>query len=174
MRAVVGLGIPGLPSIPSNPPSPAQSIPSVQASQRHRSHSRSPLRGRKRARNVDQVRDIAKLKGQLAQILEHLSRQQVPPAPAPAPLAPAPEYTPALPVVATEVEQQEVVMSEEEKDALSLVVSWDEESFLRTETQDTYLTQSSVDLDVMLTVALNTQPIPSGAVNSLDKWWTAS
>ncbi|MGH0138218.1 UNVERIFIED_CONTAM: hypothetical protein FKN15_065676 [Acipenser sinensis] len=37
----------------------------------------------------DQARDIAKLKGQMAQILDHLSRQQVPPAPATAPPVPA-------------------------------------------------------------------------------------
>ncbi|MGH0182801.1 UNVERIFIED_CONTAM: hypothetical protein FKN15_010455 [Acipenser sinensis] len=61
------------------------------------------------------------------------------------PPAPAPEHTLALPVVATEVEQQEVVMSEEEQDALSLVASWDEESFLQTETQDPDLTQNPFD-----------------------------
>ncbi|MGH0123282.1 UNVERIFIED_CONTAM: hypothetical protein FKN15_021022 [Acipenser sinensis] len=118
-----------------------QSIPSVQASQHHRNRSRSPLRGRKRARNADQARDIAEFKGQMAQILKLLSRQQVPPAPAPAPPAPPPEHTPASPVVATEVGQQDVVMSEEEQDVLSLAASWDEESFLRTETQDPDLTQ---------------------------------
>ncbi|MGH0138068.1 UNVERIFIED_CONTAM: hypothetical protein FKN15_026045 [Acipenser sinensis] len=68
-------------------------------------------------------RDIAELKNQMAQILEHLSRQQVPPAPAPAPPLPAPEHTPALSVVATEVEQQDVVMSEEEQDAFTLAPS---------------------------------------------------
>ncbi|MGH0133280.1 UNVERIFIED_CONTAM: hypothetical protein FKN15_039737 [Acipenser sinensis] len=101
---------------------------------------KSPSRDRKRARNADQARDIAELKGQMAQILKHLSRQQVPPAPAPASPAPAPEHTPASPVVATEVEQQDVVMSEEEQDAISLGASWDEES-LQTETQNPDLTQ---------------------------------
>ncbi|MGH0141896.1 UNVERIFIED_CONTAM: hypothetical protein FKN15_002501 [Acipenser sinensis] len=69
------------------------------------------------------------------------NRQQVPPAPAPAPPAPAPEHTPASPVVAAEFDQQDVVMSEEEQDALSLAGSWDEKSFLQTETQDPDLTQ---------------------------------
>ncbi|MGH0138318.1 UNVERIFIED_CONTAM: hypothetical protein FKN15_000372 [Acipenser sinensis] len=77
----------------------------------------------------------------MTQILEHLSRQQVAPAPAPATPAPAPEHTPDSPVVAAEVEQQDVVMSEEEQDVRSLAASWDEESFLQTETQDPDLTQ---------------------------------
>ncbi|MGH0120953.1 UNVERIFIED_CONTAM: hypothetical protein FKN15_061644 [Acipenser sinensis] len=74
----------------------------------------------------------------MTQILEHLSKQQVHPAPAPAPPSPAPEHTLALPVVATEVEQQDM---EEEQDVLSLAASWAEESFLRMETQDPDLTQ---------------------------------
>ncbi|MGH0174487.1 UNVERIFIED_CONTAM: hypothetical protein FKN15_068122 [Acipenser sinensis] len=73
----------------------------------------SVIRPRKRARNADQARDIAELK---------------------APPAAAPEHTLALPVVVAEVQQQDVVMSEEEQDALSLVASWDEESFLDAET----------------------------------------
>ncbi|RXM31889.1 hypothetical protein EOD39_6583 [Acipenser ruthenus] len=136
------------------PPSPVQIIPSAQASQCHRNRSRSPSRDRKRARNADQARDIAELKGQMAQILKHLSRQQVPPAPARAPHSPAPEHTLASPVVVTEVEQQDVVMSEEEQDVLSLAASWDEESFLRTETQDPDLTQRGLEyhLSVVLKV----------------------
>ncbi|MGH0146655.1 UNVERIFIED_CONTAM: hypothetical protein FKN15_038597 [Acipenser sinensis] len=95
---------------PPHPPSPTQSISCAQASQHPRSHSRSPSRGRKRSRNADQAGDIA-----------------------PAPPSHAPEHTPASPVVAAEVNQQDVVMSEEEQDALSLAGSWDEESFLRTQ-----------------------------------------
>ncbi|RXM95159.1 hypothetical protein EOD39_17188 [Acipenser ruthenus] len=107
---------------PPHPPSPTQSISCAQASQHPCNHSRSPSR-------AGQVGDIADLKGQMAQILEHLSRQQVPPAPAPAPPSHAPDHTPASPVVAAEVDQQDVVISEEEQDALSLAASWDEESF---------------------------------------------
>ncbi|MGH0133491.1 UNVERIFIED_CONTAM: hypothetical protein FKN15_055733 [Acipenser sinensis] len=46
----------------------------------------------------------------------------------------------------TDVEQQDVVMSEQEQDTLSLTASWDKESFLQTETQDPDLTQTSADL----------------------------
>ncbi|MGH0185456.1 UNVERIFIED_CONTAM: hypothetical protein FKN15_018374 [Acipenser sinensis] len=75
--------------------------------------SRSPSRGRKRARNADHARDIAEL--------EHLSRQRAPPEPAPAPPpAPAPEQTPAYPLVTPGVSEQDVVMNEEEQDALSI------------------------------------------------------
>ncbi|MGH0128314.1 UNVERIFIED_CONTAM: hypothetical protein FKN15_038209 [Acipenser sinensis] len=117
------------------PLSPAHSIPCAQAPSRSScNHSRSPSRDRKRVKNVDQ-----------AQILEHLSRQQAShPAPAPAPPpAPAPEQTPASPLVAPEVSEQDVVMSEGEQDALSIAASWDEESFLREETQDPDLTQET-------------------------------
>ncbi|MGH0145258.1 UNVERIFIED_CONTAM: hypothetical protein FKN15_004947 [Acipenser sinensis] len=98
----------------------------------------------------------------MVQILEHLSSQQVPPAPAPAPPALAPEHTPALPVAGTEVEQQDVVMSEEEQDALSLAASWDEELFLRTETQDPDLTQVMARSSEI--------PAPSNLVRAKIEW----
>ncbi|MGH0119898.1 UNVERIFIED_CONTAM: hypothetical protein FKN15_059826 [Acipenser sinensis] len=110
------------------PSSPACSIPCVQA---------PPSRDRKRARNADQAKDIFKLKGQMAQMLELLARQQaLSPAPAPAPPpAPSPEHTLAPPVVAPGISEQDVVMSEEEQDTISVRASWDEESFLREDTR---------------------------------------
>ncbi|MGH0164961.1 UNVERIFIED_CONTAM: hypothetical protein FKN15_048085 [Acipenser sinensis] len=58
---------------------------------------------------------------------------------------PAPAAAPS--VVVAEVDQQDVVMSGEEQDAISLAASWDEESFLRTETQDPDLIQTNADFD---------------------------
>ncbi|MGH0146780.1 UNVERIFIED_CONTAM: hypothetical protein FKN15_009052 [Acipenser sinensis] len=65
-----------------------------------------------------------------------------PPCACPAsPPATAPEQSPALPFVAPEVSEQHMVMSEGEQDTLSIAASWDQESFLRGETQDPDLTQ---------------------------------
>ncbi|MGH0120029.1 UNVERIFIED_CONTAM: hypothetical protein FKN15_063843 [Acipenser sinensis] len=91
---------------------------------RSRSCSRSPSRSTKRARHSRQTRDISKLKSQMAQVLEYLVRQQaLLPAPPPAPPpASAPELTRSPPVVATDVSEQDVVMSEEEQDAISIVL----------------------------------------------------
>ncbi|MGH0151661.1 UNVERIFIED_CONTAM: hypothetical protein FKN15_020566 [Acipenser sinensis] len=143
--------------------SPTQSIPCAQAPQCSLNHSRSPSRVRKRVRNPDQVRDIVELKGQMAQILEHLSRQQVPTAPP----APAPEHTPASPVVAAEVQQQDVVMSKEEQDAISLAATWDKESFLQAETQDPDLTKVTVPSSELASEP--EVPAPSSSVRTLMK-----
>ncbi|MGH0129252.1 UNVERIFIED_CONTAM: hypothetical protein FKN15_063237 [Acipenser sinensis] len=59
---------------------------------------------------------------------------------APSPV-PAPEKTPTSPVVVSGVSEQDVLMSEEEQDALSIAASWGEESILWGETQDTDLTK---------------------------------
>ncbi|MGH0159883.1 UNVERIFIED_CONTAM: hypothetical protein FKN15_038335 [Acipenser sinensis] len=82
----------------------------------------------------------------MAQILKLLAMQQaLSPAPAPAPPpAPAPEHTLAPPMVAPGVSEQDVVMSEEEQDEISITASWDEESFLREETQEKHMTQEMV------------------------------
>ncbi|MGH0144919.1 UNVERIFIED_CONTAM: hypothetical protein FKN15_039609 [Acipenser sinensis] len=73
----------------------------------------------------------------MAQVLEYQAKQQASsPAQAPAPsLAPAPEPTPAPPVVVPDVSEQDLVMSGEDQNELSIAASWDGESSLQEETE---------------------------------------
>ncbi|MGH0153493.1 UNVERIFIED_CONTAM: hypothetical protein FKN15_055371 [Acipenser sinensis] len=73
--------------------------------------------------------------------------------------------TPAPQVFAPDISEQEVVMSEEEQDALFIAASWDEESFLRGETQDPDLTQETVPSSVLASEP--EVPAPSSSVQAL-------
>ncbi|MGH0159434.1 UNVERIFIED_CONTAM: hypothetical protein FKN15_040115 [Acipenser sinensis] len=98
--------------------------------------TQSPSSSSKWARHSRQAKDIFELKSQMALVLEYLIRQQaLPPALASAPpLTPAPGPTPLSPVAIPDVSEQDVAMSEEEQDAISIAASWDGDSFPQEET----------------------------------------
>ncbi|MGH0114631.1 UNVERIFIED_CONTAM: hypothetical protein FKN15_031773 [Acipenser sinensis] len=78
---------------------------------------------------------------------------------------PAPEQTPASLLVAPEVSEKDMAMSEGEQDSLSIAASWDEESFLRGETQDPDLTQEMVPSSEFASEP--EVPVPSSSVRAL-------
>ncbi|MGH0152891.1 UNVERIFIED_CONTAM: hypothetical protein FKN15_065201 [Acipenser sinensis] len=64
----------------------------------------------------------------MAQVLEYLTRQQAQP-PAQAPVAPASELNPPLPVVARDVSEPDLDVAEDDQDLISITASWDGSSF---------------------------------------------
>ncbi|MGH0128519.1 UNVERIFIED_CONTAM: hypothetical protein FKN15_035370 [Acipenser sinensis] len=150
-EASVASGAPSFPLL-HLPLSPLHSIQSP--APRAHSHSGCPARSSKKSRDSWQAKDISDLKNQMAQVLEYLVRQQaIAPAPAPAPpLAPVPEQI--LPSLAVDpvLSEQDVAMSKEEQDAISIEASWDGESIGRPEVQETSREagQSSEEADVTL------------------------
>ncbi|RXM33106.1 hypothetical protein EOD39_5732 [Acipenser ruthenus] len=73
--------------------------------------------------------------------------------------------TPAPQVFAPDISEQEEVMSKEEQDPLFITASWDEESFLRGETQDPDLTQETVPSSELASEP--EVPAPSSSVRAL-------
>ncbi|MGH0121638.1 UNVERIFIED_CONTAM: hypothetical protein FKN15_053401 [Acipenser sinensis] len=138
-RAVIGLGIPGLPSPPFKPYAKYSLCTGSTALQQS---LKICLEGQKESEKHGPGKGHRRVKGLNGPDTRALKQAAGTPAPAPAPPAPAPQHTPASPVITAEVQQQDLVMIEEEQDALSIAASRDEESFLQAESQDLDLTQS--------------------------------
>ncbi|MGH0121639.1 UNVERIFIED_CONTAM: hypothetical protein FKN15_053402 [Acipenser sinensis] len=143
-RAVIGLGIPGLPSPPFKPYAKYSLCTGSTALQQS---LKICLEGQKESEKHGPGKGHRRVKGLNGPDTRALKQAAGTPAPAPAPPAPAPQHTPASPVITAEVQQQDLVMIEEEQDALSIAASRDEESFLQAESQDLDLTQTSADFD---------------------------
>ncbi|MGH0120305.1 UNVERIFIED_CONTAM: hypothetical protein FKN15_057207 [Acipenser sinensis] len=127
-RAVIGLGIPGLPSPPFKPYAKYSLCTGSTALQQS---LKICLEGQKESEKHGPGKGHRRVKGLNGPDTRALKQAAGTPAPAPAPPAPAPQHTPASPVITAEVQQQDLVMIEEEQDALSIAASRDEESFLQ-------------------------------------------